>query len=55
MKKIFNSDSISLFGRINYNPKLNIRAKKMSSVITPAEKNIWFKLLYKNNFMGINS
>ena len=52
MKKIFNSDSISLFGRLNYNPKLNTWAKKMSSEMTPAEKNIWFKLLYKKQFYG---
>ena len=45
-------NNLSPFGRFNYNPKLNDRAKLMGKEMTRAEKNVWFKLLSKKKLDG---
>lgn len=45
-------ESISVFKRINYNPKLNTRSNKMGREMTIAEKIIWFNILSGRKLMN---
>jgi very-short-patch-repair endonuclease len=42
----------SPFKRINYNPKLSDRSKKMSRYMTKAEQKIWFEVLSEKKLNG---
>jgi very-short-patch-repair endonuclease len=52
VKSGVNIEAMAEFGRINYNPTLNPRSKKMSREMTKSECNIWFNLLSKRQLLG---